>query len=63
MTTVKKTLRYNVVSFRITDAEIEGLRRICKLSRKRMSDLMRDALLSYKNDLLQFKAGLSKEIN
>lgn len=60
MTTVKKPLRYNVVSFRITDDEIEGLRRICKTNRKRMSDLMRDALMSYNKDILLFKAGLSK---
>jgi hypothetical protein len=48
----KKDARYNVVSFRISDDEIESFKTICSLSNKSISDLLREALQLYDSKLL-----------
>jgi hypothetical protein len=62
MSNVKKK-RDNVVSFRINDDEIECLRKICRMNCKRMSDLMRDALLSYNSNMVQVTMLKGRELN
>lgn len=44
MTTIKRTARKNVVSFRVSDEDMRALAEICRLRESSFSDLLREAL-------------------
>lgn len=51
MGAMKENPRYNVVSIRVSDEELEALQEVCKETNKSVSTVMREAM-----SLIRFKA-------
>jgi hypothetical protein len=51
MPRMKEKPRYNVVSMRVTDEELEALERATRKTRKNVSSLMREAMWLLQRDL------------
>jgi hypothetical protein len=48
---MRENPRYNVISMRISDEERETLQEIMQLTKKSVSDIMREAMALLKNEL------------
>ncbi len=51
MQRIKEKPRYNVVSMRVTDEELDALERATRITRKNVSSLMREAMWLLQRDL------------
>ena len=52
MGAMKAHPRYNVVSIRVSDEELEALQDVCRESNKSVSTIMREAMSQLRADLL-----------